>query len=65
MGIWHSIDKHDKKYNLVNYGTWIPLGLYDENDECDLKLVRKLILKGKLSPFYKGNYKNKQLYQLN
>lgn len=54
MGAQHSTDRHNKKYSLVDYGAWVPLGLYDENDECDLKLVRELILSKKISPFYKG-----------
>ncbi|KAI7884731.1 uncharacterized protein EV154DRAFT_26521 [Mucor mucedo] len=54
MGASHSTDKDDKKYCLVDYGTWTPLGLYEENDECDLKLVRELISAKRLAPFYKG-----------
>lgn len=56
MGASHSTDKDDKKYCLVDYGTWTPLGLYEENDECDLKLVRELISAKRLAPFYKGNH---------
>lgn len=56
MGTSHSTDKDDKKYSLVDYGTWIPLGLYEENDECNLKLVRELISSKRLAPFYKGKF---------
>ncbi|KAI8647933.1 hypothetical protein BD408DRAFT_408015 [Parasitella parasitica] len=46
-----------KKNNLqmIDFGSLIPLGLYEKkNDEYDLKVVRDLILSKKLSPFYKG-----------
>lgn len=54
MGVLHSTDRYDKKYSLVDYGSWTPLGLYDENSECDLKLVREIISAKRLAPFYKG-----------
>jgi hypothetical protein len=58
MGVSHSrIRTHKKRQQqlqIIDFGSIIPLGLYNKNDEYDLNLVRELIVSKKISPFYKG-----------
>ncbi|KAI8139135.1 hypothetical protein BJV82DRAFT_672997 [Fennellomyces sp. T-0311] len=44
----HTIEEH------VDFGTTLPNGIYTNQQDYNIKSVRKLIMERKLSPFYKG-----------
>jgi hypothetical protein len=52
-----------KKLQIIDFGSIIPLGLYEKNDGYDLNIVQQLILSKRLSPFYKGMHNNKYKIQ--
>lgn len=54
MGVSHSKVNNEPKLQIIDFGSIMPLGLYNKSDEYDLNLVKDLILSKKLSPFYKG-----------
>lgn len=55
MGVYISKNKVNSKFQIIDFGSINPLGLYDKCcDEYDLNIVRELILNRKISPFYKG-----------
>ncbi|CAO3649282.1 unnamed protein product [Mucor hiemalis] len=55
MGVYSSKNKVNSKFQIIDFGSINPLGLYDKCcDEYDLNIVRELILNRKISPFYKG-----------
>lgn len=55
MGVNSSKFQKKNKLQIIDFGSIIPLGLYEKNnDDYDLQVVRELILSKKLSPFYKG-----------
>jgi hypothetical protein len=59
MGVYSSKFQKKNKLQIIDFGSIIPLGLYEKkNGDYDLQVVRELILSKKLSPFYKGKDKN-------
>jgi hypothetical protein len=41
---------------LVDHGTLNPRGIYTMNTDYDISIVRNLIRKGQLAPFYEGSF---------
>lgn len=57
MGTTCSKVMHIGPSSNLDYGTLNPHGIYSSDTDYDAQIVRALIRKGQLAPFYQGNQK--------